>query len=240
MNIKNFTASINNKGILKNNRFEAQIGFAKDSYLSKSRALDSGLLTLRCDSVTLPGLALASADGPPRLGYGPIEKHPYSPLFEDLTLTFIVDAGSQIHKMFYDWVGSIVNFEGYGATTLNKASTKHPTKAVAYEVGYRDQYAATLTVKVYRDTNQPSMTFTAYNAFPMGIPQMNMNWNEGDVLRLNIPFAYTDFIVEYAKFNDGGPVETGKSDPQAPQLTLEQQIEQGLASLGGLIAPIPG
>lgn len=214
MNINNFTASINKKGILKNNRFEAQIDFAKDSYLSKSKALDSGLLTLRCDSATLPGLSFATADGPPRLGYGPVEKHPYVPVFEDLALTFVVDAGSQIHKMFYDWVGCIVNFEGQGATILNKASTKHPTKAVAYEVGYRDKYAATLTVRVYRDTNKPSMTFTAYNAFPLGMPQLSMNWNEGDILRLNIPFAYTDYVVSYAQFNDGGPVETGATDQQ--------------------------
>lgn len=214
MNIKNFTSSINKKSILKNNRFEAQFGFRTGNYLSSSNALDSGLLTLRCDSVTLPGVTFASADGPPRLGYGPVEKHPYSPLFDDLTLTFMIDAGSQVHKMFYDWVGCIVNFEGYGASTTDKASTKHPTQALAYEVGYRDKYAATLTVRVYRDTNKPTMTFTAYNVFPMGLPQMGMNWGEGDILRLNIPFAYTDFTVSYAKFEDGGPVETGATDQQ--------------------------
>lgn len=214
MNIKNFTSSINRKGILKNNRFEAQFDFGQNSYLSNSRALDGGLMTIRCDSATVPGLTFASADGPPRLGYGPVEKHPYSPMFEDLTLTFMIDAGSQIHKMFYDWVGCIVNFEGYGSKTLNTASTKNPTKAVAYEVGYRDKYAATLTVRVYRETGELSMTFVAYNAFPMGMPQMNMNWNEGDILRLSIPFAYTDFTVDYANFRNGGAVETGATDLQ--------------------------
>ena len=68
MNIRNFTASINDKGVLKNNRFEAQFGFGFDSYMSSSSALDSGLITIRCDSATLPGVSFASADGPPRLG----------------------------------------------------------------------------------------------------------------------------------------------------------------------------
>jgi len=213
MDIKRFTSSINNKGVLKNNRFEAQFGFLNDSYMSKSKALDGNLLTLRCDSATLPGVSFASADGPPRLGYGPAEKHPYNPMFEDLTLTFMVDAGSQIHKMFYDWVGSIVNFEGYGASVLDKPSTKSPsTKAQAYEVGYRDKYAATLTLRVFNTVDARVMIFEAYNTFPMALPQMSMNWNEGDVLRLNIPFAYTDFTVNYADFNDNGPIETGKND----------------------------
>jgi hypothetical protein len=42
------------------------------------------------------------------------------------------------------------------------------------------------------------MTFEAYKAFPMALPQIGMNWAEGDILRLPIPFAYTDFTVKYA------------------------------------------
>lgn len=218
MSITRFMSSINSRSVLKNNRFFAQFGFPAGSYMGSSSALDAGLLRIRCDSVTLPGVSLASADGPPRLGYGPMEKHPYSAMFEDLTLTFMVDAGSQVHKMFYDWVGCIVNFEGYGASTLKRASTKNPTSANAYEVGYRDNYAATLTVGVYKDNDRPSMTFTAYNVFPMGLPQSNMNWAEGEILRLNIPFAYTDFIVNYERFSDGGPVETGAVDQQTQNI----------------------
>jgi len=231
MNIRNFTASINDKGVLKNNRFEAQFGFGLGSYMSSSSALDSGLITIRCDSATLPGVAFATADGPPRLGYGPVEKHPYNPLFDDLTLTFMVDAGGQIHKMFYDWIGSIVNFEGYGARTLDKAATINPTPAKAYEVGYRDKYAATLTLRIMNVTNNRPITFTAYNVFPMALPQMSMNWSEGDVLRLNIPFAYTDFTVNYADFNANGPVETGSEDREADRQTFLRNIGQVIADL---------
>jgi hypothetical protein len=214
MDIRRFTSSINNKSVLNNNRFEAQFDFASGSYMSGSSALNGTLLTLRCDSATLPGVSFATADGPPRLGYGPVEKHPYNPMFDDLTLTFMVDAGSQIHKMFYDWVGCIVNFEGRGASRLVLPSTENPTQARAYEVGYRDKYACTLTLKVFSATDRQVMTFTAYNSFPMALPQMNMNWGEGDILRLNIPFAYTDFVVNYADFNTNGPVETGAADRQ--------------------------
>lgn len=222
MDIRRFTSSINNKSVLKNNRFEAQFNFTTDSYMNRSSALDGTLLTLRCDSATLPGVSFATADGPPRLGYGPVEKHPYNPMFDDLTLTFMVDAGSQVHKMFYDWVSCIVNFEGYGASTLDRAATRNPTTAQAYEVGYRDKYACTLTLKVFSVTDTQVMTFTAYNAFPTALPQMSMNWSEGDILRLNMPFAYTDFTVNYADFNTNGPVETG---------AVDRQVQRGIALL---------
>jgi hypothetical protein len=222
MDIRRFTSSINEKSVLKNNRFEAQFSFTGDSYMGRSRALDGNMLTLRCDSATLPGVSFASADGPPRLGYGPVEKHPYNPMFDDLTLTFMVDAGSQIHKMFYDWVSCIVNFEGYGASTVDRRGSKSPTPAQAYEVGYRDKYACTLTLRVFSVTDARTMTFTAYNVFPMALPQVSMNWSEGDILRLNIPFAYTDFVVDHADFQNSGPVETGATD---------RQVQRGVALL---------
>ncbi len=232
MDIRRFTASINEKSVLKTNRFEAQLNFADGSYMRNSEALDGSLLRLRCDSATLPGVSFATADGPPRLGYGPVEKHPYNPMFDDLALTFMVDAGSKVHKMFYDWVGCIVNFEGYGASTLDRASTKNPTRAQAYEVGYRDKYACTLTLRVFTVSGTPVMTYTAYNAFPMAMPQISMNWSEGEILRLNIPFAYTDFTVNYADFNANGPVETG---------TVDREVQQGIALLDTNALPrIPG
>jgi hypothetical protein len=143
-------------------------------------------------------VSLASADGPPRLGYGPIEKHPYNAIFEDISLTLIVDANSRIHKMLYSWVNFIVNFRSSKGLTTAGGTTN---SSAAYEVGYRDRYAVEMNIEVYKDSGQnthdKSMTYTLYNAFPMGFPSNGLNWNEGDILRLNIPFAYTDYSVEY-------------------------------------------
>lgn len=218
MNINRFRTNINKKGVLKNNKYEVIFGFRQGHYLAQKNLTDQELLTLRCDSASLPGVAFSSADGPPRLGYGPIEKHPYSPMFEDLTLTFMVDAGSRVHKTLYEWINCIVRFDGAaGATDINRANPGGNglnTKARAYEVGYRDSYAASMEVNVYRDTGQKALTFKAFNVFPMGFPQVNMNWNEGDILRLSIPFAYTDFSINYKDFKQG-PVETGVQEPTA-------------------------
>jgi hypothetical protein len=200
--LSEFAASINNKGVLKNNKYIATVFIGGNHYLSSQlNQGDAQLFAIRCDSVQLPGMSIASADGPPRLGYGPIEKNPYSANFEDISLTFIVDANSRIHKMLYSWVNVIVNFSSSKGLTTLDSSTSLMNNSAAYEVGYRDRYATDMKVEVYKDvgenTHEKSMTYTLYKAFPMGFPSNGLSWNEGDVLRLNIPFAYTDYSVEY-------------------------------------------
>ena len=231
MNIKQFTASINNKGVLKNNKYLVTIGFAPGHYLNNSQ-VDLRLLQARCDTIALPGVGFASADGPPRLGYGPVEKHPYSVSFEDIALTFIVDAGSAVHKALYNWANVVVNYKDTGgAMKLGTKTSPGSGKHKAYEVGYRDNYAATLTIDVYKDTGVKAMTFIAYNAFPMGFPSSGLSWAEGDILKINIPFAYTDYTVTYSSDPDG-PVETGATEQDA---TITE-INRNNSALGGLSA----
>jgi hypothetical protein len=206
-NIRDFTSSINNRGVLKNNKYIATIALGPDHYLSRRTAgntnSDVELFSIRCDSVQLPGVSIASADGPPRLGYGPIQKHPYNVNFEDISLTFIVDANSRIHRLLYDWVNCIVNIKGFGGNTLRGNTNNIAGKNwAAYEVGYKQNFSATLEVAVYKDSgvdgnHEKTMTVTAYNAFPMAFPAVGLNWNEGDILRLNVPFSYTDYKIDY-------------------------------------------
>lgn len=200
--INEFVSSINEKGVLKNNKYFATITLNNNHYLSNLfDGEDKRLITIRCDSVQLPGISMASADGPPRLGYGPMERHPYAAMFEDIQLTFMTDADSVIHRFFYEWVNVIVNFRGQGADNLIQRSG--PGNSSAYEVGYRNRYSALLQIDVFRDdesgegTPRKTLTYKAFNAYPMAFPSNGLSWGDGDILRLNVPFAYTDYTVDY-------------------------------------------
>jgi hypothetical protein len=236
--IRDFTASINTNGVLKNNKYIASVTLPTGHYLSSElNPGDNVLFSIRCDSVQLPGVSIASADGPPRLGYGPIEKHPYNANFEDIALTFIVDANSRVHRMLHKWVNVIVNFE-HSKGTIAGNETGGTMRSSAYEVGYRDKYAAQLQIDVYRDTgesnHEKTMTYKIYNAFPMAFPSTALNWNEGDILRINIPFAYTDYTVEYTSYDDRPaerlPAETGAVDNQ---VAGAPRSATGTVSIGG-------
>lgn len=203
--INDFISSINKKGVLKDNKYV--VSFRLPNYLQTNAISifnginSSFLLSLRCENASIPGLQFASVDGPPRFGYGPIEYNPYNVVYEDITLTFLLDSDSEIHKIFYDWMNSIVNFHAQGQALIGSANAaKGPVSGMApYEVGYKDDYITDLKVEVYPDANydKASMELIAYRAFPKSVTPLNLNWSDGQPLKLQVVMTYTDFEINY-------------------------------------------
>lgn len=195
--IDNFRQEIANNGVMRNNRYV--ITFTPPKVLSSTRTED---LSLRCTNVQIPGVTFATIDGPPRIGYGPIESNPYGVIFDDITLTFLLDANAKLHRFFYDWSNYIVNYQSKGQTALKDrgAGGMRP-----FEVGYKDDYAVDMVITMYNghtgsivSDQQPIVDYIAYRAFPKTLPQYEMGWdNTNDVIKLPISFAYTDFSVQY-------------------------------------------
>lgn len=201
--INEFRTSINTKGILRSNRYF--VSFKVPKYLMpKYGTLGTRLMSIRCESVSIPGFSFLSADGPPRFGYGPVEKNPYVPGFDGINLTFILDAQNQIYKFFYDWTMCIVNYNGRGGTNMRNNAVSSGSTWRPYEVGYKSDYQTDLDIFVYdgnKNENSSSeagklvMSLKAYSAFPMGLPSTPLAWESTDAMKLSIPFSYTDFQI---------------------------------------------
>lgn len=194
-NISNFRSSVNNKGVLKSNKYLVQ--FKAPTYLI-DRYPSTELMSLRCETVSIPGFDFLSADGPPRMGYGAIEKHPYVPGFSGMSLTFLMDSKSVIYNFFYDWTMSIVNFRGKGGTNYRNANSRWKP----YEVGYKDYYKTDLNISVYdgakaddssKMAGNEILSLQVYSAFPLGLPSIPLAWESSELVRLTVPFSYTDF-----------------------------------------------
>lgn len=199
--ITEFISSINKHGVVRTNRFIAT--FNLPSYLkddeSKYGVADK-LISLRCESAQIPGMNLTDTPGV-RLGYGSQENMPYSVAFDDISLTFLMDAHTRLHKLFYDWVNTIVNFDkSKGQSGLSSESSKNSnTKGNAFEVGYKNMYKTDIIITVYDTTDEsPIMTVKAYNAYPKSMPAADLSWGSPDeLMKMTIPFSYTDYDVEY-------------------------------------------
>lgn len=201
-NISNFRSEIDSRGVLRTNRFLVTFNtpiYLKDRYVTRQ-------FSLRCEAAQLPGMQFATIDGPPRLGYGPIESTPYGVVFEDMSLTFIVDSNSVVHKFFYDWVNCIVNYNNKGSPTA--AGMNGPVSNMrTYEVGYRKDFSTDVSVTMYNGTKKDGaaheekvLTAKIYNAFPKGLPSVDLAWEQQDgIVKLTIPFNYTDYNIEYFK-----------------------------------------
>jgi hypothetical protein len=195
--ISNFTAEINKGGVLQPNRY--LVTFMLPKALQNSSVSD--ILTLRCESAQMPGLILASADGPPRMGYGPSEKNPYNAIFDDINLIFTLDKAAKVHKVFYDWFNIIVNYQSEGLQTMQSngdTSIAASTDWAPYEVGYKDDYVTTLNIEVYDMNDKKIMSAIAYRAFPKGMQSVDLAWaNDSDIIKLPISFTYTDYKMKY-------------------------------------------
>jgi len=208
--INDFIAEINKAGVLRDNKYVANFGVPPylnrpDSPISKYKTIyNGGQLALRCETASIPGLQFAGIEGPPRIGYGPIEFNPYNVVYEDINLTFVLDTKAGVHKFFYDWMNTIVNFHAAGQSQLRNARGS-VAGMVPYEVGYKDYYSTNLTIYVYNDNTDPtesnaSMIFNAYKAFPKAITPLTLNWADGQPLKLQVTIAYTDFEITYGSF----------------------------------------
>lgn len=154
------------KDLARPSRFDVllPIPFAMTPYISSSRSLQ-----YRCEATQLPGRTFATTE---QKTYGPIEKHPYLTTFNDIDLTIIVDDDMN-QKIFFDaW--------------LNYINPHYNNN-----FRYRDEYSTTLTVNQYDVTNELSYSINLYNAYPVSINQMDLNWNDDGYHRLLVTFAYS-------------------------------------------------
>lgn len=252
-NISGFRSSIEKNGVLRSNRFIAFFNLPPHLQAFKSQyGYEDGLISLRCETAQLPGLNLATIDQP-RIGFGPTEGVPHNLAYSEITLTFLMDAQSKIHRLFYDWLNTIVNFQGSrGQSSLDKSWDVGSNKAYAYEVGYKEDYTTDILITVYDNYaspteggegdagyaseygNNPVMNVRMFKAYPKALPNIDLSWGANDeLIRLSIPFAFTDFTIDYpvsgSSFKAGAVIGNqstalaGKQKPATPETVANTQ-----------------
>ena len=133
-------------------------------YLKTSRSLE-----YRCENANLPGRTLGTVNSNT---YGPAEKFPYMNSYNDIDLTFIVD-DSMNQKVFFDgWLNFI-----------------NPLYNNNYR--YKSDYCTDLQITQYDVSNKPSYSVTLYEAFPVSINQMDLDWSNEGYHKVTVTFAYT-------------------------------------------------
>ena len=148
------------------NRFDVNIPIPLTliPYIKSARAL-----TYRCENAQLPGRTFATTE---QKTYGPVEKHPYLTTYNDIDLTFIVDDDMQ-SKLFFDaWMNYI-------------------NPMYNYNMRYKENYATTITVNQYDVKNKLSYSINLYDAFPVSVNQLDLDWSADGYHKLSVSFAYT-------------------------------------------------
>ena len=206
--IDEFRAVMARKGVARNNLYKLVItpppGLATAA-AALNMPTDPGDvedITLYCDSVTLPGLSLATVDSRP-YGYGPSELKAYAPMFQPISATFIVDAKGYTLSFFRNWMRGIVNY-----TTEGKAVWSSQVNGMkAFEAAYKSEYETNMELYVVSgqastssssELNLDIVSKTIINrAFPTDIGAVQLSYGFNDqYLTLPVSFTYFDWYTE--------------------------------------------
>lgn len=164
-NINDFKASFK-QDLARTNRFDVSIPVPLTLIPYVSSAKD---LRYRCESANLPGKTFATTE---QKTYGPVEKYPYLATFNDMDLTFIVDDDMN-QKVFFDAWMSYIN------------------PMYNYNMRYKSDYSTVITINQYNVNNELSYSINLYDAYPISMNQMDLDWSGDGYHKLSITFAYT-------------------------------------------------
>jgi hypothetical protein len=166
--ISDFRASFTTD-IAKPSKFDVNIPIPLSliPYISSAKNL-----TYRCEAAQLPGRTFATVEQ--QIGSNPVEKYPHLTTFNDIDLTFIVD-NDMSQKVFFDaW--------------LNYINPQYN-----YNFRYKGDYATVITVNQYNSQNQITYSINLYDAYPVSINQLDLDWSADGYHKLVVTFAYTSW-----------------------------------------------
>lgn len=213
--IAKFRSHLSQKGLLKTNKFlvliEPPPGMKSSRVVSEQEndvaAEIADALVFHCDSVVVPGIILLNSEAR-RYGYGPIEKKPFTGIYSEVPMTFMVDGNGDNLRFFQNWVKLIYNHDNRDnlRTATGLGREQYP-----FEISYKDEYATTIQILIYNDNGgefrngeDEAVLITLREAWPHTIVDMPLNWSDNNnIMRLPVIFTCFDWYEKKLTVYDG-------------------------------------
>jgi len=173
--LKDFLSSFKTE-LARPNRFNVGIFLPASIRVpnSISNADMSRLLSLRCEQTELPGRTMMTHD---QKIYGPTEKFAYQSAYNDIEMTFIVSGNMAERKIFDQWIDYI-----------NPIGS--PDKP-SFNMQYKENYVSTIWVKQYDVADNFTYGVQLFDAFPIAVNQLDLDWTNDGHHKLTVVFAYS-------------------------------------------------
>ena len=140
--------------------------------INKRNSPEAKDLMFMCEAAEFPSRAFNAQD---YRYYGPNFKLPHQTQYTDLNLTFICRT-DMIEKTFFDkWMEEV-----------------NPRDR--YDFNYRDFYACDIMIYQYAETGEATYMNTFQQAYPLNVNAIPTSWAEDNYNRLQVTFAFTQWI----------------------------------------------
>ena len=172
-NIRDFKSEVLKPELMRSNHYEVLI--------TPPASVGSGeILRLRSENISIPGAAFMSVDNYKPYGLGKMYTMPYASNLQEINMTFMVDAKSQVIQLFYDWANKVVDFG----------------KERSFAAYYYDDYAKPIDIFLYDVKGELRKTYKISQAFPISIDQPQLSWATTDeILKLSVSFKYSEYTI---------------------------------------------
>ena len=167
-------------------------------------------LRFQCEAAELPGYTINTVDA--RI-YGVPAPAASTATFSDINLTFIC-AGDLWEKQLFDrWMNLVVPINNY-------------------HVRYKSEYVSKINITQFYETGEPSYIVTLWNAFPVNLSPLTLNWGDDGIHKLSVTFKY-----DYWSTNN---IERPGGDPRAPSPAQPSQSTAPIGAGGTSFKPGDG
>lgn len=224
-NLNEFKSHIGKKGLAKSNLFFVVMSLPSGLVNSSGSAITERELRFYCRSASLPSPGISTTDVYHH-GIGYTSKRATGYSNEPVNLTFMMDSGFSILKLFHAWQQKVVNF--------NNINTDRSVAGQAqYEVGWKDEYAAAhMSVRVFSTKNgTQTYEYNYYNVFPLTVGNVEVAWeNDASVMTLPVSFSYEIFNTI--------ALDMGSADFRAPSRSMDFQQPYSMLTSGADVTSV--
>lgn len=167
--LSKFIANVKNTGLARQNRYLVLINNGgRDSKLPTNLFSNNDFLVLFCESATLPGLEISTAQ---TRTYGEVREFPYDRVFDNVPMSFYMDNNMQIKNFFDRWMELIVD-------------------PVTRDIGYYSSYISTVTIFQLDLRGNETYMVQLFEAYPKALDAMTLNYGSRDVHTLRVSMNY--------------------------------------------------
>ena len=188
-NVQNMISSLSKSGTAKSSHFEVMVHAPVGG--------DTRSMTARCDTAEIPGRTLTTSET--RFGnYGPIAKVAYGQVYTDITASFILSEDLREKEFFENWQAAVLDT---GAFENRRFASMSFSK---FNVNYYRDYVGTVEIRQYGSGGQLRSIHKLNEAYPMILGGLPMNWQDEDILKLSVTFAYRNYNAVFYNSDQPG------------------------------------
>tara|TARA_B100000927_G_scaffold231727_1_gene191757 strand:+ start:8067 stop:8699 length:633 start_codon:yes stop_codon:yes gene_type:complete len=131
-------------------------------------------ISILCQSVTLPGRSISTFE---HQDVRTMNKHPYTVIDEDVTMSFLLTNDYYMRQMFDNWMSGIFDND-------------------SYRVGYKKDFSVDVVIQQLNQKNIPVYGVRLEKAFPVSMDSIELSQDSSDLVRMSVTFAYDKYVPE--------------------------------------------